>query len=372
MSTNHPVPDPTARLTAAAAHLRTLLTNPQLTPGPWLSLDHGDRLLRNQPGDEDRAPVYVIDEPMSNGANADYIEVMDPVVGVAIVAVLEQAAKSHQATLTAAGMTWASVTDPRAVAWVEEMTDTHALALADAILGPTEDDASAPALRTPCSFPGCDTGPGEPCERHEREQAHTEGDHELCGPDCQAAAVASLVAGRATAEAAAQLAPLTAAVREQQAQHDAKVRAAGRRDGLLEGAAALQAVIDRNARFAARSQSHVALRGAREILLNLISQDTPPAADTLPEWLCQRFSGLDPAAPFPEVDRAYWENQAAAVRRAVTRGGFKQPTPCPNRFRQLVDDVAAQLHDENPAAYHGDGGPGDCKRCADQAAGGGQ
>lgn len=45
----------------------------------------------------------------------------------------------------------------------------------------------APAVRTPCSFPSCDTGPGEPCTRHEREQAHAEGDHELCGPECPAA-----------------------------------------------------------------------------------------------------------------------------------------------------------------------------------------
>jgi hypothetical protein len=39
---------------------------------------------------------------------------------------------------------------------------------------------------SPCSFPPCDTGPGEPCDRHEREQSHTEGDHELCGDECPA------------------------------------------------------------------------------------------------------------------------------------------------------------------------------------------
>jgi hypothetical protein len=83
---------PADELRAAAAKLRTLLANPELTAGPWLSLDHGDRLLRNQPGDEDRAPVYVVDEPMSNGANADYIEVMHPGVGAALAAWLDTAA----------------------------------------------------------------------------------------------------------------------------------------------------------------------------------------------------------------------------------------------------------------------------------------
>lgn len=58
---------------------------------------------------------------------------------------------------------------------------------------------------------------------------------------------------------------------------------------------------------------------------------------------------------------------------AVAQPAAEQPAvddPKPSPYRQLVDDVAAQLHDEDPAGYHGDGGPGDCKRCA--AAGGEQ
>lgn len=39
---------------------------------------------------------------------------------------------------------------------------------------------------TPCSFPACDTGPGEPCDRHEREWSHAEDNHELCGSECHA------------------------------------------------------------------------------------------------------------------------------------------------------------------------------------------
>lgn len=47
-----------------------------------------------------------------------------------------------------------------------------------------------------------------------------------------------------------------------------------------------------------------------------------------PAWLAQRF---DPqGAPWDGMsddDRAYWEHQAAAVRRAVARGGFKEAQP---------------------------------------------
>lgn len=54
---------------------------------------------------------------------------------------------------------------------------------------------------------------------------------------------------------------------------------------------------------------------------------TEPTPDTLPAWLQHRF---DPRGPewdaLDEDDRAYWEHQARAVRRAVARSGFKQPT----------------------------------------------
>ncbi|MFD8839809.1 hypothetical protein [Streptomyces griseofuscus] len=53
-------------------------------------------------------------------------------------------------------------------------------------------------------------------------------------------------------------------------------------------------------------------------------------ADTLPAWLLQRF---DPRSPdweqLSDDDRAYWEHQARAVRRAVARGGFKAPVEEP-------------------------------------------
>jgi hypothetical protein len=60
--------------------------------------------------------------------------VADRALGEALAVWLERAAHAHEATLTAAGQTWASVMDPRAVAFVEHLTDTAALAVADALL----------------------------------------------------------------------------------------------------------------------------------------------------------------------------------------------------------------------------------------------
>jgi hypothetical protein len=83
---------PAAVLKAAADKLRALLAHPDLTPGPWLSMDHGDRLLWDGPGAEDLPPRYVVDEPMSNAANAEFIAALHPGVGVALADWLESAA----------------------------------------------------------------------------------------------------------------------------------------------------------------------------------------------------------------------------------------------------------------------------------------
>ncbi|MFM9540002.1 hypothetical protein [Streptomyces turgidiscabies] len=56
--------------------------------------------------------------------------------------------------------------------------------------------------------------------------------------------------------------------------------------------------------------------------------DAKPAIveqDTLPAWLYQRFAVIHGCAPWDQIDdgqRAYWEHQARAVRRAVERNGF--------------------------------------------------
>jgi len=70
-----------------------------------------------------------------------------------------------------------------------------------------------------------------------------------------------------------------------------------------------------------------------EIGLMASGNDEPATAgegsettDTLPEWLYQRFAVIHGCPPWDTLDdgeRAYWEHQAAAVRRAVARGGFK-------------------------------------------------
>lgn len=109
-------------LRSAASKLRAHLAEPELTPGPWLSMDHGDRLLYDGPGADDKPPMYVVDEPMSNGANADYIAAMHPGVGHALAKLLEEAA-SH--TEHGSGAPGRPVIDPT-------------IALARIVLGDTE------------------------------------------------------------------------------------------------------------------------------------------------------------------------------------------------------------------------------------------
>jgi hypothetical protein len=60
------------------------------TGGSWCSLDGGDRLVSfNLAGQEFG---YVVDEPMSNGANAAYIALVHPPVALALAAWLDQTA----------------------------------------------------------------------------------------------------------------------------------------------------------------------------------------------------------------------------------------------------------------------------------------
>ena len=89
---------PADEITTAAARLRTLLADPQLTPSPWLSMDHGDRILWNGPDAEDLPPRYVVDEPTSNAANAEWIAALDPAVGAALAGWLETTATSLAAS----------------------------------------------------------------------------------------------------------------------------------------------------------------------------------------------------------------------------------------------------------------------------------
>jgi len=62
--------------------------------------------------------------------------------------------------------------------------DISRLAAEPAAAGPDQ-------THTPCGpAPSqCDAEAGEPCADHEREQAHAEGEHCFCGPECDAPAV---------------------------------------------------------------------------------------------------------------------------------------------------------------------------------------
>ncbi|MGW1998409.1 hypothetical protein [Embleya sp. NPDC001921] len=81
---------PADTIRRAADLMRTRAT--AATRGPWLSMDGGDRLVHD-PGHDLDPPEYVVDEPMSNAANAEHIAGMDPLVAVAVAGLLEQLAR---------------------------------------------------------------------------------------------------------------------------------------------------------------------------------------------------------------------------------------------------------------------------------------
>jgi hypothetical protein len=70
-------------------------------------------------------------------------------------------------------------------------------------------------------------------------------------------------------------------------------------------------------------------RTALDQLQRLADEAQPEQHDTLPAWLHQRFGTRGQHAQtwdaLTDNDRSYWEHEARAVRRAVARGGFKQP-----------------------------------------------
>lgn len=119
----------TDELRLALARVTHLLADPELTAGPWISLDDGDRLIRDQPGDEDRAPVYVVNEPMTNGANSRWIELTNPAIGPHIADLLRHAIKHRAACADASHTVWPD--DPgKRTSWVDEQTSAPVLAIA--------------------------------------------------------------------------------------------------------------------------------------------------------------------------------------------------------------------------------------------------
>lgn len=87
---------PADQLTAAAQKLRHAATADYITPPPWISLDGGDRVIHDpahDTGNDPDAPLYVVDEPMDNPSNAEYIALMHPDVGLALADWLDDAAE---------------------------------------------------------------------------------------------------------------------------------------------------------------------------------------------------------------------------------------------------------------------------------------
>lgn len=77
----------------------------------------------------------------------------------------------------------------------------------------------------------------------------------------------------------------------------------------------------------ANCTTEAALAVADAILAGAQPTSEAQAVDTLPEWLYWRFA-CDRNVPWDELHddiRSYWAHEAAAVRRAVARGGFKNP-----------------------------------------------
>lgn len=68
--------------------------------------------------------------------------------------------------------------------------------------------------------------------------------------------------------------------------------------------------------------------------------------DTLPAWLYQRFARTATVSGWDDLsgdDQSYWAHHAAAVRRAVARGGFKNPVAAPTAALTVTRTSAEML-----------------------------
>ena len=84
----------TGPLRPAIAKLYAALNADYLTDGPWDCLDLGDRLVHIEVSTG--AVEHVVDEPMSNASNAEYIALMHPPVAEALAALLERIARAAE------------------------------------------------------------------------------------------------------------------------------------------------------------------------------------------------------------------------------------------------------------------------------------
>lgn len=87
----------------------------------------------------------------------------------------------------------------------------------------------------------------------------------------------------------------------------------------------------------------------------------PDQPDTLPQWLYNRFGrymtdGISPTPSWEDLEmdtQVYWVHQAAAVRRAVGRGGFK--TAHRDRMNMVLSTPINDLHQAAKEAHEGGG-----------------
>jgi hypothetical protein len=92
---------PADELRAAAKRIREVAG--KATPGPWINVDHGDRIIRDPDAtarEDDSDPCgegppleYVVDEPLGYPNNGDHIALFDPIAAGHLADWLEQRAK---------------------------------------------------------------------------------------------------------------------------------------------------------------------------------------------------------------------------------------------------------------------------------------
>jgi hypothetical protein len=112
---------PSETLRAAAARIREVAQ--AATPGPWVSLDNGDRIIRDaeQPMQsyfvdgsrvtEEGPPEYVVDEPLhTNPANGEHIALWHPLVAEAAAELLDSVAQDMEDNDGAPGYGWDEAT----------------------------------------------------------------------------------------------------------------------------------------------------------------------------------------------------------------------------------------------------------------------
>ncbi|MFD5002181.1 hypothetical protein ACFWMV_04665 [Streptomyces mutabilis] len=108
------------------------------------------------------------------------------------------------------------------------------------------------------------------------------------------------------------------------------------------------------ARKSAQVSENVGILRVAEELRRRAEEVQPAGDDTLPAWLHWRFGPHgQPWSDVPDEDKALWEHQARAVRRAVARGGFMQAAAGARRDEpeHVCNSVVARGHMDEPLGY---------------------